>query len=167
MYKQHLIRCIGREIQLAKQLIPYIDETKLDYRMFEKTRSTLELMQYLSSIGSCMMQYYAGGMTNEDWKTVDEKNKSVTLQNFGERMDGQQKTILGFFEKISDEDLLNVEVELFWKEKMPLGMAIMQGPVRWLATYRMELFKLLKVSGRPEMSTKQAWYPLSEMNPAS
>lgn len=161
MYKQHLLRCIDREIQLTKQLIPYIDETKLDYRVMEKTRSTLEVMQYLSSIGSCVMQYYAGGMTNEDWKVVDEKNKTVTFQNFSERMNEQQKIIHAYFEKISDEDLLNVEVELFWKEKMPLGMGIMQGPLRWLATYRMELFKLIKVSGKPEMGTKQAWYPLT------
>ncbi|MCX6200401.1 MAG: hypothetical protein NTY88_14470 [Bacteroidetes bacterium] len=66
MYKQHLLHSIEREIQLAKQLVPFIDETKLDFRSGEKTRSILEVMQYLSTIGSVMMQYYEGGMTKED-----------------------------------------------------------------------------------------------------
>lgn len=161
MYKQHLLRSIEREIQLAKQLVPFIEEAKLDFRSGEKTRSILEVMQYLSTIGSVMMQYYEGGMTKEDWQKTGEQNKSVTLQNFSERMDEQQKIIHDYFEKISDDDLLNKEVELFWKEKMPLGVAIMQGPLKWLTAYRMELFKLIKLSGKPEMGTKQAWYPLN------
>ena len=76
-------------------------------------------------------------------------------------MNEQQKIIHSYFEKISDDDLLNKEVELFWKEKMPLGLAIMQGPVKWLTTYRMELFKLVKLSGRAEISTKEAWTPMA------
>jgi hypothetical protein len=162
MYKQHLLRAIEREIYLAKQLAPFIDESKLDFRLSEKTRSLLETMQYLSTIGSVMMQFYDSGMTKEDWANTAEKNKSVTLQNFAARMDEQQKIIQSYFEKISDDDLLNKEVELFWKEKMPLGLAIMQGPVKWLTTYRMELFKLVKLSGKPEISTKEAWTPIPQ-----
>jgi hypothetical protein len=164
MYKQHLLQAIDREILLTKQLIPFMDETKLDFRFGEKTRSTLEVMQYLSTIGDAMMQYYAGGMTREHWREVDKRGKAVTLQNFAERMDEQQKLIHSYFEKISDDDLMNKEVELFWKEKMPLGVAIMQGPVKFLTSYRMELFKLVKLSGRPEMSTGEAWVPGGETN---
>ena len=159
MYKQHLLQSIDREILLAKQLVPFIDETKLDFRFGEKTRSTLEVMQYLSTVGEAMMWYYSGTMTDDDWKVIGAKNKSVTLQNFAERMEEQQKNIHTYFEKISDEDLMNKEVMLFWEEKMPLGVALIQGPVKWLTSYRMELFKLLKLSGNPKMGTGEAWVP--------
>ena len=159
MYKEHLQQAINREILLAKQLIPFMDESKLDFRLGEKTRSTLEVMQYLSTIGEAMMQYYAGGMTKDDWKAIGDKGAQVTLQSFGERMDAQQEIVRQYFEKISDDDLLNKEVTLFWKEKMPLGLALMQGPVKWLTSYRMELFKLVKLSGAPHISTGEAWTP--------
>ena len=56
MYKQHLLQNIEREILLLKQLSKVIGEKDLDYRPVEKVRSTMELMQYLSSIGSTMMR---------------------------------------------------------------------------------------------------------------
>jgi hypothetical protein len=162
MYKHHLLQSIDREILLAKQLAPFIDETKLDFRFGEKTRSTIEVMRYLTTIGSSVMQYYASGMTDEHWKEINKESKTTTVQNFAERMDEQQKIIHSYFEKISDDDLLYKEVELFWDEKMPLGVAIMQGPLKWLTSYRMELFKLVKLSGGHEISTGVAWVPKVE-----
>jgi hypothetical protein len=49
------------------------------------------------------------------------------------------------------------EVEMPWKGKMPLGAAIINAPVKWLTTYRMQLFLYLKMNGRPELATGDAW----------
>jgi hypothetical protein len=63
---------------------------------------------------------------------------------------------------ISEKDLDTMEVELPWKEKMVLGTAIINCPIKWLATYRMQIFMYLKMNGRQDISTKEAWSLLEQ-----
>lgn len=158
MYKQHLLQNLQREIFLLKQLAPMIEERDLDFRPVEKMRSTLELMQYLSGIGSTMFRWFLkNDITPEEWVKIREHRKTVTRENFKERLDIQMEEILMYMNMISEEDLNKMEVELPWKEKMILGTAIINCPIKWLATYRMQIFMYLKMNGRHEISTKEAW----------
>lgn len=157
MYKDHLLQNIEREIVLLKQLASSIEEKDLDFRPAEKVRSTYELMQYLSSIGSVMMHWFTVGMTPEYREQVAAKRKTLTLANFSQQLDEQLKMIKDYFAGISEEDLLKKTVEMPYKEMMPLGSAIMNGPVKWLATYRMQLFVNLKLNGKSHLVTKDAW----------
>jgi hypothetical protein len=157
MYKDHLLHSIEREIAQLKALIPHIEEKDLAFRPNEKVRSTYELMQYLSTIGSTMMHWYLDGMTQEYRDKAKANRESLTLANFGTRLDEQLKTIKQSMERVKEEDLHNKMVELPYKETMPLGQAIIAGPIRWLAVYRMELFVYLKLIGKTELSTKEAW----------
>ena len=83
--------------------------------------------------------------------------QTLTVQNFPERLNEQWEEIQNYMKSISEEDLYTKEVELPSKEKMVLGMAILNAPVKWLAAYRMELFVYLKMNGKTELSTKEAW----------
>ena len=158
MYKQHLLQNIEREILLLKQLSKVIGEKDLDYRPVEKVRSTMELMQYLSSIGSTMMRWFLkNDLTPEEFLKIREYRKTLTIENFNDRLDEQWKDIQAYFDTITENDLLTMEVELPWKERMVLGAAIINCPIKWLATYRKELFLYLKINGRYEISTKEAW----------
>jgi hypothetical protein len=158
MYKQHLLQNLQREIFLLKQLAPMIEERDLDFRPVEKMRSTLELMQYLSGIGSTMLRWFIkNDLTPEEWVKIREHRKTVTRENFKERLDQQMEEIIMYMNMISEEDLNKMEIELPWKEKMILGTAIINCPVKWLATYRMQIFMYLKMNGRHEISTKEAW----------
>lgn len=157
MYKEHLLYSMGREIAQLKSLVPHIEENDLSFRPNEKVRSTYELMQYLSTIGSTMMHWYLDGMTPEYREQVKAQRESLTLSNFTERLETQWLNIQQYMQRISEEDLHNKTVELPYKETMPLGQAIIAGPIRWLAVYRMELFVYLKLSGKTELSTKEAW----------
>jgi len=162
MYKQHLIQNMEREIILLKQLSSSIEERDLDYRPMEKVRSTHELMQYLSSIGSTMLRWFLkNDLTPEEFGKIREYRKGVTIENFKDRLDEQWKDIMMYMDSITEEDLLTMEVELPWKEKMALGAAIINCPVKWLAVYRKELFLYLKMNGRHEFSTKEAWTIMS------
>jgi len=160
MYKQHLIQNLEREIILLKQLIPLIEEKDLAFRPTEKQRSTYELMQYLSGIGYVMLRWFVDNdITPETKAEIAAYRATLTLQNFSERIDEQWQNIVKYMNKISEEDLLTKEIELPWKEKMTLGSAIINAPIKWLAVYRMELFMYLKMNGRPTISTKEAWIP--------
>jgi len=158
MYKQHLLQNMEREIILLKQLSVAIEEKDLDFRPVEKVRSTHELMMYLSGIASTMLRWFLkNDLTPEEFAKIREYRKGVTIENFKERLDVELQNIRNWMDSISEEDLLTMEVELPWKEKMVLGAAIINCPIKWLATYRKELFLYLKMNGRHEFSTKEAW----------
>jgi hypothetical protein len=160
MYKKHLIQNIEREISLLKQLIPNIQEKDLDFRPAEKVRSTYELMQYLSGIGSVIFRWMIkNDISQEDRNKIAEYRKTLTLDNFAERLDEELRIMKLYLSEITDEELLSREVELPWKEKMVLGAAIINCPIKWLATYRMELFLYLKFNGNTGIGTKEAWVP--------
>ena len=158
MYKQHLLESLEREIKLLKQLAPFIEEGDLEFRPAEKLRSTYELMQYLSGIGATMMRWFIlNDLNQEEWIKIREYRKTLSLQNFVERLDEQSEQIKSYFDKFSEEELSTKEIEMPNKEKMLLGPAILNGPLKWLAAYRMELFIYLKMNGKSQLSTKEAW----------
>jgi hypothetical protein len=158
MFKQHLLQNLQREIYLLKQLAPLIEERDLDFRPIEKMRSTRELMQYLSGIGATMLRWFVkNDLSPEEWVKIREYRKTLTLENFKDRLDEQMEQIIMYMNMISEDDLNKKEVELPSKEKMILGTAIINAPIKWLATYRMQLFMYLKMNGRHDISTKEAW----------
>lgn len=164
MYKHQLLQNLQREIFLLKQLAPFIEERDLDYRPAEKMRSTMELMQYLSGIGATMLRWFVkNDLTPEEWVKIREYRKTLTLENFKERLDEQMNEIVMYMNMISEEDLVKLEVTLPSKEKMILGTAIINAPIKWLAAYRMQLFTYLKMNGRADISTKEAWTVMAEM----
>lgn len=158
MLKQHLLQNLQREIFLIKQLAQFIDEKDLDFRPAEKMRSTLELMQYLSGIGATMMRWFVkNDLTPDEWVKIRAHRKTVTLENFKEHLDQQMEDILMYMNMVSEDDLHKMEVELPSKEKMILGTAIINAPIKWLAAYRYQLFTYLKMNGKSDLSTKEAW----------
>lgn len=156
-YKEHLLLNLQREILLLKRLTAIIREKDLDFRPMEKVRSTRELMQYLSGIGANMMRAFTEDLSAEARQKMREYTTTATLDNIQLRLDEQWAAIEHAMSLITEEDLLSREVELPWKEKMALGAAIMHAPLRWLATYRMQLFIQLKMSGHDELGTADAW----------
>jgi hypothetical protein len=158
MYKEHLLHNIEREIILLKRLAEIIEEKDLKFSPGEKVRTTHELMQYLSSIGANMMSWMLDpNFGAEQRKAIREENMTVSIADFSHRLDNQLKKIKESMSSISEEQLLNHEIEMPWKEKMPLGAGIINAPIKFLTNYRMQLFLNLKLNGRPNLGTKEAW----------
>lgn len=158
MYKQHLLMNMEREVVLIKQLAPFIEEKDLSFKPVDGVRTTLELMQYLSTIGSYTMRWVVkNDITDEVRAQVREYRSSLTAANFSDRLDKQLEEIKTYMNEVSDEDLLNKEVTLPTREALPLGAAIINAPIKWLTAYRMELFVYLKMNGHSTLSTKEAW----------
>jgi len=158
MYKQHLLLNLEREINLLKQLAPLIEERDLEFRPHEKVRSVHELMGYLSNIGALMLRWFVhNDISKEEWVKIREERKQLTREDFAKKLDWQLEQVRHYMNLITEEDLLIKEVELPNKEKMVLGAAIINAPIKWLASYRMQLFLLLKINGKVEIGTREAW----------
>lgn len=161
MYKQHLLQNIEREIVLLKRLAGLIEEKDLNFRIGEKLRSTHELMIYLSYIGELSVYWMMNkDMTADQRKAMRESNMNVTVEDFSSRLDQQWHNIQELLQNITDEQLMTMESEMPWKEKMPLGSAIINSAIKFLCSYRMQLFNHLKLNGRPELGTREAWSPV-------
>ena len=57
----------------------------------------------------------------------------MTIATFPERLDEQLEQIRAFMNELTEEDLLTKEATLPSKEKMILGKAIINAPIKWLA----------------------------------
>ena len=155
--KAQFLDSIRNEVNLCKHIHTKLSAENADYRPGEGTRSTLELMRYLTWCGIAPME----GFLRDDWSVVgqyQEKQSEVTFENFGERMDQQMQQIESALAKVSDEDLSNRRVKFpFGDMEFALGESLVNMPLKFMAAYRLQLFNHAKVNGHPELGTFNAW----------
>jgi hypothetical protein len=158
-HKENLLNVIEKEIGVIKTLSSKITKEILSYAPMEGMRTTEEVMQYLTWCGSSTITFFLlddPSKAKENYEGFMENAKTVTYENFKERMDAELAIIKDCFENISDEDLLTKEVLLPWKEPMILGQAIMETTVKWLTGYKMQLYLYMKQNGI-KLDTGDCW----------
>lgn len=167
MYKQHLLNSIEKEINICLRLYTKISPDKINFRPKEGVRSTLELFQYLSVIGSAMLIYWLekdNADFNTFYGTTMDLSKTIPYEKIPTVMDEQLATIKDLFNKISEEDLFHKEITYPWNGvKAPLGEAIIATSIKWLAAYKLQLFLFIKLCGDEKLATADAWV-LTEMS---
>ena len=160
MYKQQLLNNIEKEMKICRRLYTKIPPDVLHYRPKEGVRSVLELLQYLSIIGTAMPDFWLGS-NHADFETffADQILISKKLEpgHFLDAMDGQIAKIRQLFDKVSDEDLYEKEVKYPWAGTEPLGEALINTSVKWLSAYKLQLFYLIKLSTDQQIGTPDAW----------
>jgi hypothetical protein len=167
MYKQHLLNCIEKELNICRRLFTKIPADKMNFRPKEGVRSILELLQYLSFIGSAMPDYWLNKEAldmNVYFGTCISQAKTITPEQFPTIMNEQILKIKAVFEQITEEDLIKKEVTYPWGSKAPLGEAIITTSIKWLAAYKLQLFLFIKLTDDQKLTTADAWV-LSELGP--
>lgn len=158
--REQFWKSIQSEINIIKHLSAKAKADKLDYRPTSKSRTTLELMQYLSASGSSIMK----SLFTEDMKAsesyVDFKN-SVTLENFAMKMDEQEREMKEMFDKMSDEDL---KKEFDFYGVRTKAEHLFELVLKGFAAYRMQLFVYLKTSCDENLNTYNVWVGMDQPN---
>jgi hypothetical protein len=154
--KTHLLDSMLHECTVAQHLSTKLTAAGYDYRPGPRQRSTTELMQYLSIIGiagaTCIVE--------RDWKLFapfSERAKGMRPDEFIERMDRQKAELISLLKALPDERLASSEGLLPGGASQPLDVALMNGPVKWLTAYKLQLFLYAKAAGAEEISTVNAW----------
>ncbi len=151
--KENFWKSLQNEIRIIKHLATKALPEKMDYRPTEKSRTTIELMQYLSATGMATMKV----LLNEDMKMYsdyDAFKSDVSLENFSEKMDYQEKEMKEIFSKFTEND--------FGKEFDYYGVKtkaehLVDGVLKNFAAYRMQLFVYLKTSCDENLNTYNVW----------
>jgi hypothetical protein len=158
-HKENLLNVIEKEIELIKTLSSKVTKEILDYAPMGGMRTTLEVMQYLTWCGSSTITFFLlndPSKAKENYKKFQEESKTITPENFKESMNAQLVIIKDCFDKITDDDLINKDVELPWKEPMKLGQAIMETTVKWLTGYKMQMYLYMK-QNEIKLDTGDCW----------
>lgn len=154
--KTHLLDSMLHECTVAQHLYGKLPPGSFDYRPTPGQRSTAELLQYLSVIGiagcTCMVE--------SDWKrfgAFSARAKELAPEGFVEAMDRQKAELIALFKDLPDERLATQQAPLPGGATQPLAVALMNGPVKWLTAYKLQLFLYAKASGADAIGTANAW----------
>jgi hypothetical protein len=154
--KEQAAQSMARECDVIVHLFSKISPSAYDYRPSPEQRSTHELLRYLAACGIAGIHC----MANADWKLFGpftERVREMPVSEFPAAMQRQKQEILDFFDSVSEETLLTQEAPMPGGGVLPLGAAILNGPAKWLAAYKMQLFLYAKASGAPELKTANLW----------
>lgn len=154
--KDQLAASMLHECDIIEHLYAKLPHDALDYRPTESQRSTLELLRYVAMCG-------IGGIRslNEgNWRIFNEYARelsAMTGDGFPAALTRQREEIRGFFDSVTEEELLTRQAKLPTGVVMPLGAAVINGPLKWLSAYKLQLFLYAKASGARDIGTSNAW----------
>ncbi len=150
--REQFWKSASNEVRIIKHLATKIPEGMGDYRPSPAQRSTLELLQYLSATGMTTIKVMLTENKNssEDYVAFKE---GVTLENFAEKMDEQEREMKDMFWKISDEDLTK---EFDYYGNRTKAEHLIEGILKTFAAYRMQLFLYIKACGA-QVNTMDVW----------
>ncbi|HXC24902.1 MAG TPA: hypothetical protein VNU46_03230 [Gemmatimonadaceae bacterium] len=154
--KDQLAASMLRECDIIQHLFTKLGPDALTYRPSPAQRTTLELLRYLSICGTAGIRC----MSEANWKLFSgfaERAKEMTAEEFPAAMQRQSEEIAAFFASVSEETLETQEAPLPGGTMLPLGLAILNGPFKWLASYKLQLFLYAKAAGAVEIGTANAW----------
>ena len=160
MFKEYLLNCIVKELKICRRLASKIPADKMTFRSKEGVRSIQELLHYLSYSGTDMLRFWYrtdGSDSKTFFAAIEAESVINSPQDFIAAMDKQIEDVTVFFNKFSEEELHTKIVTYPWKATAPLGEAIVETIIKWLAAYKLQLFSLLKLATDQKLVTADAW----------
>jgi hypothetical protein len=155
--KDQLAKSMLRECDILVHLFTKLPDGAHDYRPSEQQRTTLSLLRYVAICAAAGIRC----MSASDWtlfKSYSERVAEMPAADFPAAMERQKAEIAEFFASVSEETLQTQEAPMpGGGATMPLGAAILNGPFKWLAAYKMQLFLYAKAAGAGELKTANLW----------
>jgi len=155
--KQELIASLQNEVRILLHLASKIDRSKLDYRPTPKQRSTLELLQYLVTMGPMLLRAIkAGQFDGPAFQAATAEAKTYDFDQVLAAIERQKNMYAELIGGFSDADFRG-EIDLFGGGKSSRGSVIINLVLAGCAAYRTQLFLYLKACGRDELNTMNLW----------
>ena len=154
--REQLASAMTRECDICVHLFGKLGPESYEYRPSSGQRSTVELLRYLAMCGIGGIRWFDEGNLAV-WKDYSARMAGMSPEAFPEEMVRQKRAIEEFFAATSEETLTTKEARLPTGDRMPLGAAIMNGPLKWLTAYKLQLFLYAKFNGATEIGTANAW----------
>jgi hypothetical protein len=154
--RDQLIQSMKHEVNVIKHLATKVPAGKLDWRPTPKQRSTLELLQYLTTCGSIGVKMIING----NWDHVEAMENAATdvsPQNFAAAMDRQMADLEKDIRGVSENDFMEKGASMPWGAPTKVGIGIVDCGLKPLVAYRMQLFLYAKESGNADIGPANCW----------
>ncbi|MDZ4757638.1 MAG: hypothetical protein SGJ10_05805 [Bacteroidota bacterium] len=160
MQKEFLLNSITKEMKLIRRISTLVPQDQVDFRPKEGMRSTMELLHYLCRIGTGMISYWErtdGADPRTHFAELNVNVKEIILAQVPVEMDKQIALIEKLFSNFSEAELYTKEVTYPWGEKALLGQALIETSIKYLTSYKLQLFVNLKMSTDLKLGTPDLW----------
>jgi hypothetical protein len=154
--KDQLAASMLHECDIIEHLYKKLPYDSFDYRPSDQQRSTLDLLRYVAMCGIGGIRSLHEG----NWRIFNEYAKALESMGddgFPDALNRQREEIRGFFESITDEELSTRQAKLPTGVVQNLGLALINGPLKWLSAYKLQLFLYAKATGARDIGTSNAW----------
>ena len=163
--KDQLAQSFARECDIAIHLFTKLSPDAYGYQPSAEQRTTVALLRYLAVCASAGIHC----MVHKDWKLFAgyrERVENMPAAEFPAAMERQKQEILQFFASTSEEALRTQEAPMPGGGMLPLGFAVLEGPLKWLTAYKMQLFLYAKATGATQLKTSNLWRGTDPKPPA-
>ncbi|MCB9897030.1 MAG: hypothetical protein H6825_03385 [Planctomycetes bacterium] len=154
--KDQLAAAMLRECDICLHLHGKLDAAAFDYRPSDGQRSTLELLRYLAVCGIAPVRCMLSGDWSQ-WAALTAHVKEMPAAGFPAAMARQKNELGAWFAEVTEHELETRVVTLPTGVEVPLGVAVLEGPLKWLTGYKLQLFLYAKASGASDLGTSNAW----------
>jgi hypothetical protein len=154
--KEQLSGAMTKECDVAVHLFGKLPPDSFEYRPTPKQRSTTELLRYLSLCGIAGIQ----AMDQNNFalfQQIIDRNKDMKPDAFPAEMQKQKTEIENYFAGIDEKKLETQMTSLPGVGNVPLQVALLNGPLKWLTGYKLQLFTYAKAAGNESIGTANAW----------
>lgn len=155
--KDQLLDAMTRECDIAIHLHSKLTPGAADWRPSPDQRSIRELLRYLAMCGIAG----ATAMAKGDWGLFAgfrERTAAMPVEEFPAAMRRQKEELIALFHAFSAEEFATRQAPMpGGAPPLPLGQALLNGPLKWLTAYKMELFVFAKGAGAHDIGTSNAW----------
>lgn len=154
--KDQLCAAMTKECDIAIHLFGKLPPNSYDHRPTPKQRSTTELLRYMSRCAVAGIEALEKGDFNLFQQVLDQ-NKDMMPEDFPQEMQKQKVEIEKYFAGLTEEKLETQEANLPGAGPVPLQVALLNGPLKWLTGYKVQLFIYAKATGNESIGTANAW----------
>jgi hypothetical protein len=154
--KQQLLDSIRHETEIIKHLATKIPKGGYDYRPTPGQRSTLELMQYMTIMGT-MPAVYAVTDSWDHAEKLYQEAAGITPQEFGAAMDAQQRRIEEALAQVDESEATTRPSAMPWGAPTTQAAGLMDMVLKCFVAYRMQLFLYAKAAGNHDLGSANCW----------
>ena len=154
--REQLIASMRHETNVIKHLATKVPAGQLGWRPTPTQRSTLELLQYLTTCALVPTRAMIAGNW-DDAEALENASRDVTPENFAAAMDRQMQHVEDAIRGIAEKDLLTKPATAPWGIPTVLGISLVDYCLKPLVAYRMQLFLYAKESGSADLGPANCW----------
>lgn len=152
--RDELCRSMVRECDLCLHLATKVPPGGMDFRFSPTQRSTLELLRYLSFIGTAVCRTAVAGNWSP-YEALEKEAAALAASDVPAALEREKEAIRAFFANVTDADVERTFTQP-WGESMRVGQAILTLGYASLVAYRMQLFLHAKAAGA-KIDTANCW----------